>query len=352
MPKKLTLIPGFKERQNRNLPGLEEKRWQTPLKYARFVGEDNARRVEESRKLFGRKFFRGDCHSHTQHSDGIGTVAETAAMVESHGLDFQYVTDHWGVTQGPECRKHGLWLGQEPPAHLHHLGILGLEEAFEPSNDLVADFKEVKRRGGVPFIPHPTGWWPTRIYTEEQTRALESLPHPFLMEIINGANNLVSAFDYTDQSAVELWDHLLMIGRRVHAMANTDGHAPHVLGTAWNGVFAARCEPKSILRALQQGKSFASEGPLLDLKIDQTGMGAVLKKRSKSSRIKFVVADSRGLLRVRLVADGRVRKTWHPDEKPLLTGEQSLPANVKRYVRVEAISVDGRRGYSNPVYLG
>jgi len=28
-----------------------------------------------------------------------------------------------------------------------------------------------------------------------------------------------------------------------------------------------------------------------------------------------------------------------------------LPRNLKRYVRVEAISADGRRGYTNPVYL-
>jgi len=152
---------------------------------------------------------------HTQHSDGISTVAETAGMVKAAGLDFQYVTDHWGVTQAPECREHGLWLGQEPATEHHHLGILGLDHAFVPARDLVADFTGVQKRGGTPFIPHPAGWFPRRVYTDKQKDALWQLPRAFMMEVINGAHNLATAYDFTDASAVELWDRLLNDGRRV-----------------------------------------------------------------------------------------------------------------------------------------
>lgn len=351
MAKKLKLIPEFKKNQRLNLPDLAEDRWLKARGAVTSINTAMARRVEESRRLFKKKFFRGDFHSHTRHSDGAGTVAETAGMAKIAGLDFQFVTDHWGITQAPECRKHKLWVGQEPGTRHHHMGILGLDHAFAPGGeDLVADVREATRLGGTVFIPHPAGWWPKKVYTEEQKKALEELPSPFLMEVINGAGNVVTAFDYTDQAAVEVWDHLLMLGRRVHAMGNTDAHNPLGIGMVWNGVFAPRCEQESILRAVRAGKSFASEAPLLDLFIGKTPMGAVAKGRGEPLR--FTVADAGGLMRVRLIGDGKVRRTWHLDGKPLLTQQQKIPAGVKRYVRVEAVSEDGRRGYSNPVYLG
>lgn len=353
MPAKPKLIPGREDRQLMNHPDArrDEVRWQKPLHYARCVAEDNAQRLADSRKLFRRKFYRGDCHSHTQHSDGIGTVAETAEMVAAAALDFQFVTDHWGVTQAPECRKHKLWVGQEPPTQHHHLGILGLDHAFEPTQDLVADYNEVLRRGGTPFIPHPTGWWPRTVYSEEKKQALLDLPWPFMMEIINGANNIISAFDYTDASAVELWDELLMTGRRIHAMANTDAHSPHAIGIAWNGVFAPRCDQPSILKALTQGRSFASEAPLLHLVVGRVQMGARVRDRANAGPLKCTVADAHGLLQVRLIADGKVRRTFHPDHDTTFRHEQTLPKTWKKYVRLEAISRDGRRGYTNPIYL-
>jgi hypothetical protein len=351
MTQTLKLMPDYEAKQNMNRPDIDQRRWNSPLGYTRSVAADTAARVCESRKLFKFKFFRGCCHSHTQHSDGIGTVEETAAMVAAAELDFQFVTDHWGVTQAPECVLHKLWVGQEPGTQHHHLGILGLDHAFVPTMNLVADVAEVRRRGGTPFIPHPTGWWPRRVYTEEQKLALRDLPTPFLMEIINGANNIVTAFDYTDQSAVELWDELLTTGRRIHAMGNTDTHSPHGIGMVWNGVLAPRCDQPSILRALSAGKSFASEAPLLHLAVGRTVMGGQVRDRADAGPAKFTVADSRGLLRVRLVADGKVRKTWHLDGDTTLTADWNVPKSIKRCVRIEAISIDGRRGYSNPVYL-
>lgn len=351
MPKKLQLIPEFADRQTMHRDDVDERRWQAPLRYARGLAEHMAARIAESRKRFGRKFHRGCCHSHTQHSDGIGTVAETAEMVEAAGLDFQYVTDHWGVTQAPECRKHGLWLGQEPGTEYHHLGILGLDHAFVPAPDLVADFAEVRKRGGTPFIPHPAGWFPRRVYTEEQKNALWQLPQSFMMEVINGAHNLATAYDYTDASAVELWDRLLNDGRRVMAMGNTDAHAPHQIGIVWNGVSAPRCDHATIVSAMSKGRSFASEAPLLHLAVGGVNMGGRVRDRNGAETARIKVADAGGLICVRLVGDGKVRRTWHPNGDEVFEHEQKLPKSLKRYVRVEAIADDGRRGYSNPVYL-
>ncbi len=344
------VMPGFEHRPNRLKPEFElnELRWQKPLGYVRFVLEDAARRVDESRAWFSRRFYRGDCHAHSQHSDGIGTVPEMAAMAKTAGLDFQYITDHWGLTQTKECRRHRLWVGQEPVAHLHHLVVLGLKKVFVPGPDLAADCREVARRGGTPFIPHPTGWWPSRVYRAEALQSLESLPDPFLMEIVNGANNIVSAFDYTDAAAIALWDKLLTKGRRVHALGNTDAHSPHGIGTVWNGVFAPRCEESVVLRALAAGRCFVSEAPLLDLSVGPTGMGQRARRRGQ---LCIQAADARGLLLLRLVADGKTLRTWHPVGQPVVRKTLALPKTARTYVRLEAVSMDGKRGYTNPVYL-
>ncbi len=351
MPKKVKLISGYKDKQMMHNDSLQERRWETPLRYARLVVEATARRVAESRKLFGHKFYRGDCHSHSQHSDGIGTVAEIAAMASAAELDFQFVTDHWGVTQEAECRTHGLWVGQEPGTQYQHLAVLGLDFAFEPQQDLVADYVQAGKLGATAFIPHPAGWWAKTVYSDEQKQAMFSLPDPIIMEVINGAANVVTAFDYTDQMAVELWDELLMAGRRVHVMGNTDAHAPHGIGIVWSGVFAANGSQQSILKAINAGRMFASEAPLLHLSVGRVGMGGRVAERSKAGPLRLRVVDADGLMRVRIIADGRVRRTWYPDGEAKFEHEQALPSSWRRYVRVEAVSHDGRRGFSNPIYL-
>jgi hypothetical protein len=349
---KPVLMDGYRTHQNHNNPKLTaQRRWGYPLDMTRWIHEDTARRVAASRKLFPWKFFRGDCHSHTQHSDGIGTVAETAAMVKAAGLDFQFVTDHWGITQAPECRKHGLWVGQEPLTQHHHLGILGLDHAYTPTQDLYFDTAEVQRRGGTFFIPHPAGWQPVMRYTEEQMRALETLSDPFLMEIVNGANNIVSAWDETDDKSIVLWDQLLALGKIVHAMGNTDAHAPHAIGMVWNGVFASRHDQKSILRALTEGRSFASDGPLVNLKLGRAEMGQQASAADRKRALQLTAVDSRGLACVAVVADAKELARWNLKKETKLQKSLRLPKSVRRYVRIEARAVDGRRAYSNPIYL-
>jgi hypothetical protein len=345
------LMQGYRDKQlMHNSVKARERRWEYPRQMCQWLLEDTARRVEESKKLFGEKFFRGDCHSHTQHSDGIGTVAETAEMVKAAGFDFQFVTDHWGLTQAPECREHGLWYGQEPVTKDHHMLILGLENAFTPQMDFLQDVADAKALGATVCVPHPTGWWPKTVYTQSQLDLLELLPDPFLMEICNGANNIVRATDYTDESAVQLWDHLLGLGKIVYAMGNTDAHAPHSIGMVWNNVFASRCSQTAILKTLREGRNFVSEAPLVNLQADGVGMGGTVNK-TKTLKLNINAVDSRGLSKVLLIADGKVVKKWNLENATQLKLSLSFPPRAKKYIRLEAVASDAKRAYSNPVFI-
>lgn len=347
------LLDGYAKHQNLNNPErLAAARWDYPLKMCRWIHEDTARRTAESRKLFRWKFFRGDCHSHTVHSDGIGTVAETAEMAKAAGLDFQFVTDHWGVTQAPECAEHKLWVGQEP-AHgqHHHLGILGLKFAYNPGADFFRNVREIEQLGGTVFIPHPAGWQPNVRYNDEQKRALELLPDPFLMEIVNGANNIVNAWDETDDpQSLVIWDKLLMLGKVVHAMGNTDAHAPHCIGIVWNSVFASKCDEPSIISALKKGRSFVSDGPLVHIQLGKAQMGQRASAADRRKSLEITAVDSRGLASVSVIANAEEIAFWSAKGAMKLEKTTRIPKSAK-YVRVEVRSLDGRRAYSNPIYL-
>lgn len=350
-PKPL-LIPGYEVHQEFKHPErLAASRWAMPSTACRYLAEDMAARVEASKQDFPWLFFRGDCHSHSQHSDGISTVAEIAEMVRAAGLDFQFVTDHWGVTQAPECREHGLWYGQEPATQYHHMGILGLDYAFKPREKFLTDCADAAAAGATVFIPHPTGWWPQRIYDEESKKALEELPSPFLMEICNGAANIVSAFDYTDDTAIQLWDHLLGLGRQVHAMGNTDAHLPHSIGIVWNSVFTDACDQQSILDALRQGHSFVSDGPLIHTALGAARMGDRATTPDRESPFEVAIADSRGLNSVTVIADGEEIFYRHFRTETAWQGTIPVPTHAAKYIRAETRSHDGRRAYSNPIYL-
>ncbi|MCC7518884.1 MAG: CehA/McbA family metallohydrolase [Verrucomicrobiae bacterium] len=349
---RLVLMPGCKSHQLFRTPrALFEKRSGYPLRMCRYVAEAMAARIAESKKQFRWKFFRGDFHSHTQHSDGIGTVAETAEMAKAAGLDFQFVTDHWGITQAPECREHGLWVGQEPKTELHHLGVLGLRYAYVPGGKFLEDCADLQRRGATWFIPHPTGWWPQRHYPQAAWSILEKLTAPFLMEICNGANNLINAFDHTDAWAITLWDRLLRKRRKVHAMGNTDAHAPHAIGMVWNGVFAARRSERNILAAVRSGRSFVSDGPLLQTTLGRAGMGMEASGRDRKEGLRITAADSAGLLAIRVIGDGRRLAAFDARGRAAWVRTLAVPRRVRAYVRVEAIAEDGRRAFSNPIYL-
>lgn len=348
---KPVLMHGYSKKQLLHNPArARERRWDYPRLMCQWLLEDTARRVEASKKIFGERFFRGDCHSHTQHSDGIGTVAETAEMVKAAGFDFQFVTDHWGLTQAPECREHGLWYGQEPVTKDHHMLILGLEHAFTPQMDFLQDMAAAKALGATLCVPHPTGWWPKTVYQQSQLDLLEQLPDPFLMEIRNGANNIVNATDYTDESAVQLWDHLLGLGKVVYAMGNTDAHAPHSIGMVWNGVFAQRCSKTAILKTLREGRHFVSEAPLVNLQAGNVGVSGTVKK-TKALKLNINAVDSRGLAKVLLIADGKVVKKWNLENATQLKLSLPFPPRAKKYVRLEAVTNDAKRAYSNPIFV-
>ena len=333
---------------------LAEKRRHYPNTVIGYWKDAMRDRIEQTQKLARFKVRRGDCHSHSTYSDGIGTVPEIAGWVEKAGLDFFFLTDHQTVRQKVECVNYrNMWWGQEPGTQHHHLGILGLDRKYQVTHDLVKDYNAVIARGGFPFIPHPNGWFPTKRYTRTQIDALNQLGDDFTIEVINGANNIFDCYDVTDEWTVALWDQHLCEGKVVRGMGNTDAHLPQAIGDVWNGAFVERLTKKNVLSALWAGHFFASDAPFVKLTCGRSLMGDVVKrKRGTSVEVRYECVDSLGLQRVRIVADGKVVRDLWPRHEQVVKGSYGMRFRGGRsYIRVECFAADNRKAFANPIYI-
>ncbi|WP_336215668.1 CehA/McbA family metallohydrolase [Nonomuraea sp. LPB2021202275-12-8] len=109
----------------------------------------------------GLRWFAGDFHAHTLHSDGSLTIAELAELARGRGLDFLTVTDHNTVSHHPELAKtdRGIALlpGQEVTTdrgHANVFGDVGWVDFRQPADSWV---EHAAREGGLISINHPLG---------------------------------------------------------------------------------------------------------------------------------------------------------------------------------------------------
>lgn len=333
---------------------LEARRHSTVQSWLATHQGDQAARLRQTRELFGKPVVIIDPHTHSEYSDGRATIAMNRDAGITAGIDIVFATDHASLNQKRAIRNMPTmsW-GQEPGAGSHHIGLLCNTRLFVPRKENIAD-DVAKARTLAPFvwIPHPAGWYPSTVYSEEKKETLWTLAPAFAMEVINGAHRIGTAFDQFDAAAVALWDRLLDDGIRVTPLGGSDAHVPEGIGVCWTALPGVEANAEAVVQSLNTGCCLASEAPLLAIHMDGQPMGATVPANGRKRRImQYRVVDAAGLQCVRIIADGRVRKTVYPRDETILEGEWACPASIKRYVRLEARAVDNRRAFSAPIYL-
>jgi len=317
--------------------------------------EDLGKRLNETRKLFGRGVYAVDIHTHSKYSDGRGTVKENIECSRRVALDFMFATDHRSIGQKRSVRNlpDASW-GQEPGAGPHHMGLLCNQRLFKPRlRSLAEDYARARKAGAFAWIPHPAGWYPKTWYSDEKIETLWTLGNEFTLEVINGAHKLVRAYDQFDAKAVGIWDRLLCDGRKVSAVGGSDAHAPDDIGTTWTGVFASKCTAAAIIEGLNKGLCFASEAALLKFSCNGRPMGSTIKAGKRDAlEFKFRVADSAGVNSIRIISQGKITRQFFHKGEPLIEGVLSRKMGAKpAYYRLEVSSSDDRRAFSTPVYV-
>ncbi len=120
-----------------------------------------------SRELAGRPLIDVDLHMHTDHSHDCATPVEVLlATAREQGLGAIAVTDHNEVSGALEARAQAHRSGPNPPVKVivgeevktaDEGEVIGLfiEERIPRGLTLAETVAEIKRQGGVVYVPHP-----------------------------------------------------------------------------------------------------------------------------------------------------------------------------------------------------
>ena len=202
----------------------------------------------------GLRWYAGDFHAHTVHSDGSESISELAVRAVRAGLDFTAVTDHNTVSHHPHLPRvgaeHGVTLlpGQEVTTsrgHANALGDVGWVDFRQPATTWV---REVAERGGVLSVNHPVdgdcAW----------QHPLDDLPAALELWHVSWFRDLT----HTGALAfAQRW------GDDVTLLGGSDFHRPEqgwTLGTPTTWVAAEDPSPEAILAGVRAGRTALSVG--------------------------------------------------------------------------------------------
>ncbi len=235
------------------------------------------------------RWYRGDLHMHTAHSDGScvnqsGTRVPcplflTAQMAASRGLDFIAISDHNSLAHYAEMRelqpyfsKLLLVPGREMTTFYGHFNAFGTTQYV---NYLVAEkggrtidqvISDVRAQGGIVSINHPMS------PTDERCRGCGWGPPDSVdlakvssIEVVN-ANRVMSPF----------WDEQIAKGHRITGVGGSDNHEapktdniPSAIGHPTTAVWATELSVAGILDGIRAGHVFidvsGSRGRVLEV---------------------------------------------------------------------------------------
>lgn len=231
------------------------------------------------------RWYRGDFHAHTAHSDGSCEsrtgrrvpcpIFKTLLAVDREALDFIAITDHNTNAHYNGLRELQAYFdqvliipGMEMTTFGGHANVLGIDQwpAFlKPDSsalDIAAVFSEARRRRGLVIVNHPglpanedcmgCGWSGQTGWGEVDA-----------VEVVNGGSLLRFASAEGPFSALEYWQRLLDRGVRVTAIAGSDSHDPAAaadrqvpLGRPRSVVYATQLSQRALFSSVREGRAF------------------------------------------------------------------------------------------------
>ncbi len=281
------------------------------------------------------RWWKGNLHTHTTASDGELSPPQAAARYRALGYDFLALTDHLVVSEpldAPEGllivpgAEYHTWAGN--PERFWHFVSLGTKRpiagALGPVEALAAGIRENSEYW---WVAHPK--WSN--LAETDALDVDGLP---ALEVYNGACE--RARERGDSEAV--WDYALAAGRRLNALSVDDTHAGAEVGLGWTMLRASaeRLDLGAVWEALRRGHWYSTNGPLIhDVRVD----GNVVSAWTSPARAITFVARS---------PDGR---RFYSDDGALVDRAEYEIKGTETYLRVQVEDAEGRRAFSNPLYV-
>ncbi|MHB8618673.1 MAG: CehA/McbA family metallohydrolase [Chloroflexota bacterium] len=300
------------------------------------------------------RWFRGDLHSHTCHSDAPGSPRELAAAALQAGLDFLAVTDHNTSSHLPHVAAISpplLLPGEEVTTYGGHMNVWGNQRLIDfrcsAAEDVRAVIETAHADGALVCASHPA--MPGMGWTYGYDLPLDC------MEVFHGPSGPLNP------RVLAVWEELLQAGRRVVAVGASDchcrkGEGANRLGSPVTWVQANRLQVAAILRSVGQGRVVVTERADLRLDLTVRRGDAVWTVGDRAvpgpARVGLAVAGGEGL-DLRLVS-GRGQEAGIRIDGDAFRTELDLDLADLRYVRAELIRAgtpDLLAGLTNPVWV-
>jgi hypothetical protein len=300
----------------------------------------------------GRRWYRGNTHTHTLNSDGDSTPDEVVRWYRENGYHFLVLSDHNFLTQVDTLNAlHGadnrflVVKGEEVTDHFGdkpiHVNGINVKQQVPPQGgssvlDVVQRNVDVIRgAGGVPHLNHPNFGWAV---SADELRQVERMK---LFEVFNGHPQVNNVGGGGVPGLEEAWDAILSTGRLLYGIATDDAHTfkrpwardQALPGKGWIWVRAKSLEAAALLEAMERGEFYASTGvELSEYSATPTGVRLSVKTTGTTKfRVQFVGRQGRVLKEV----------VANPAEYAFVPGDA--------YVRARVLDSNGGVAWTQPV---
>ncbi len=271
---------------------------------------------------------RGNLHAHTTFSDGERDAQAVVDAYAERGYDFLMLSDHdWlGDVEALHNRGMVLLRGNEITAQGPHILHVDATREISPERDRQWVLNNIASHGGFAIMNHPN--W-ERHFSHCPQPLLEKLQGYLGIEIYNG---VVRRLDGSPL-ATDRWDRLLGLGRRVWGFANDDSHRACDDGLAWNMVQGHHRDAASVVRAMREGRFYASTG----VRIESIHVaGSTITVRTANAQRMIVHSD---FGHREMEVDNHRLSFTVPDDAPI------------RYVRVECWGPGETMAWTQPFFV-
>lgn len=223
----------------------------------------------------GARWFRGDLHSHTTHSDGAMTVPERVRSAIDRGLDFLAITDHNTVSHHAQMTDWPDALipirGSEITTYHGHINVWGLSTAIDWRGDRRGGgaegiIEQAHRQGALASINHPSAFgdpWCVGCHWDFARADYSTFD---AMEVWNGRWAIPET---DDEGALRLWTDLLDAGFRLTGVSGSDSHSAEedaYVALGMTNVYADAATEAAILDGIRRGRVYLSSGPVVSFR--------------------------------------------------------------------------------------
>jgi hypothetical protein len=264
------------------------------------------------------RWYCGDFHLHTKHSDGNWTAKELVESARLRGLDFIALTDHNTVTGLPEFCSLGddsivLIPGMELTTFFGHALTLGTKQWFDWRTEMNgrtinAVAREIAEAGGLFVVVHadtpsdPTCTGCNWTYEDFDFNLAK------IVQVWGGFS--WNSREEHNEACLELWKNWLNKGYHLPAIGGTDAHGADGWrnNSGWTYVWAEKLTQEAIFNAILAGHAYVSSGPSLIIEAvaadgTATMMGGSVASEGSSSQL-IINWQSSPKAELRLIRNG------------------------------------------------